>query len=153
MAKKERGGEKKRESSTFQIFSGKNVSFLSNIFLDYCTLSQHGGGDRFACESVQMSTFRNGHFGSMFPIEQNLPTGTPGFELVASLRLSLQSPTMNPFLMTDQPRRVNEPEAWSKRRMTRSLLFRVWSMDQQPRYQLQLGTCKNANSQAPPETY
>lgn len=56
-------------------------------------------GDSVACESVPMSTFRNGHFGSMSPTKQNLPTGTPGFELVASLCLFLF--TVNLFLTTD----------------------------------------------------
>lgn len=98
---KKREMERRRERVVhFGYSQVKTCHFLVTLSLT-TALCLSREGDRFACESVQKSTFRNGHFGSMFPIKQNLPTGTPGFYLVASLRLSLQSPTINPFLMTD----------------------------------------------------
>lgn len=98
---KKREGERRRERVVHFRYSQVKTCHSLVTFSLTTALYLRMEGDRFACESVQMSTFRNGHFGSMFPVKQNLPTGTPGFELVARLRLSLQSPTINPFLTTD----------------------------------------------------
>lgn len=38
------------------------------------------GDDSSAYESVKMSTIRNEHFGSIFPVKQTLSTGTSRFE-------------------------------------------------------------------------